>query len=228
MQRAPPKTDITTLPLKPTNKPTESRPIPNAKSFFTRSFAGMTEGGAYPPRADGLPRTVVTAPSVIPAKAGIQGGEGRGLGVRLGPTSQALRPHGSRNRDTNMDSRFRGNDGRGGRIRLESVVSLGPLSQPPSSFPRKRESRAGKDGSLASASSRRHRPLVPTEAGSGIRIWIPAFAGMTKGGPRRPPSGRRHRPPSSFPCARGFRALGRLNRRPRGCLGISSHALSRE
>ncbi len=224
-----------------------------------------------------------TPPLVIPAKAGIHGGKGRVLGVRLGPTSQAPRPHGSRDRDTNMDSRFRGNDGRGGvsassrwppsdrrrtplvpteagigiriwipafagmtegrgvsassrwspsdrrhsplvipakagiqgrqgrglgrtssrrhrpfvpteagieirtwipafagmteggRIRLEPMAFLGPTSQPPSSFPRKRESRAGKDGALASASDRRHRPFVPMGAGSGIRIWIPAF-----------------------------------------------------
>ncbi len=82
------------------------------------------------------------SPSVIPAKAGIQGRQGRVLCVRLEPSSQALRPHGSRNRDT---------------------------KQPPSSFPRKRESMAGKDGSFASASSRRHRPFVPMEAGDGIR-----------------------------------------------------------
>ncbi len=116
MQRAPPKTDITTLPLKPTNKPTESRPIPNAKSFFTRSFAGMTKGGANPPRVDGLPRPVA-APSVIPAKAGIQGGKGRGLGVRLGPSSQAARPYGI--------PAFAGMTERG-RIRLEPMASLGP------------------------------------------------------------------------------------------------------
>ncbi len=59
----------------------------------------------------------------------------------------------------------------------------GLRERPPPSFPRKRESRAGKDGALASASSRRHRPFGPMEARSGIRIWIPAFAGMTEGGP---------------------------------------------
>ncbi len=160
MQRAPPTTDITTLPLKPTNKPTESRPIPNAKSFFTRS------------------------------KAGIQGRQERVLGVP--PRADVTGP----------SSPWKPEAG----------------SPPLPSFPRKRESRAGKDGSLASASSR-HRPFVPTEAGSGTRIWIPAFAGMTergayppradgppgavgapspsfpqRTGPCRPASSRRHRP----------------------------------
>ncbi len=53
----------------------------------------------------------------------------------LGPSSQALRPRGSRNRDTNMDSRFRGNDGRGGvsaSSRWPSWgVGAGPLVIPP-------------------------------------------------------------------------------------------------
>ncbi len=82
---------------------------------------GMTKGpGTLTPgmtgeACDDGPRGAVAAPPlVIPAKAGIQGGKGRAFGVRPEPTSQALRPHGNRNRDTNMDSRFRGNDGRGG------------------------------------------------------------------------------------------------------------------
>ncbi len=153
--------------------------------------------------SDDGPREAVAAPSppppVIPAKAGIHGGKGRVFG-RIPSTDGFPRPHGNRNRDTNMDSRFRGNDegraptapggpsARGGYAKgfvTRSFAEPAPSPSFPRSgrgqAPRKRESMAGKDGSL-SVSPRPTASLVPTETGIGIRIWIPAFAGMTKGG----------------------------------------------
>ncbi len=103
-------------------------------------------------------------PSVIPAKAGIQGRKGRVLGVRLEPT-QALRPHGSRKRDRRPPLRHSRESGNPGRART---------------------------GPRRPASSRRHRPFVPMEAGSGI---APPFRhsresgnpGPERTGPWRPP-----------------------------------------
>ncbi len=153
------------------------------------AFAGMTEGGVYPPRDDGLSSPVIAAPlrRLEPMSQALRphgsrnrdanmdsrfrGNDGRG-GVsassrwlpspviaaslrRLEPSSQALRPHGSRNRDANMDSRFRGNDGRGGVSASSRWPSLARHRSLPPSFPRKRESRAGKDGSLASSQAPR-------------------------------------------------------------------------
>ncbi len=100
--------------------------------FFTHSKAGIQDRkgrvlAAYPPRADGLPRAVIAAPLRHSRESG---NPGRG---RTGPwpTSQALRPHGSRKRDANMDSRFRGNDGRGGVSASSRWPSSGRHRSPP-------------------------------------------------------------------------------------------------
>ncbi len=76
-----------------------------------------------------------TPPSSFPRKRESRAGKDGSLGVRLEPTSRALRPHGSRNRDTNMDSRFRGNDGRGGVSTSSRWPSWGRRRTPPRHSP---------------------------------------------------------------------------------------------
>ncbi len=86
---------------------------------------------AYPPRANGLPEAIVTAPFVIPAKAGIQGRQGRVLGrIRLEPMA-SLGPSSHPPRH----SRESGNPGRErtGPWRPPRADVTGPSS------PRKRE-----------------------------------------------------------------------------------------
>ncbi len=69
------------------------------------------------------------------------------------------------------------------------LYCVAPKNRPGATVRGRPSARGGyADDSSVSASSRWsswgqcHGPLVSTEAGNGIRIWIPAFAGMTEGG----------------------------------------------
>ncbi len=79
--------------------------------FVSRScfFRGNDEEGCNDGRGQGHRHS----PLRHSRESGNPGRQRTGPWAYLEPTSQVLRPHGSRNRDTNMDSRFRGNDGRG-------------------------------------------------------------------------------------------------------------------
>ncbi len=144
----------------------------------------MTEGGR--PSARGRVRRRLVIPPVGPgagsAKAGIHGGKGRVLGVRLEPTAQALRPHGNKNRDTNMDSRFRGNDeGGGGRDGLPRAVVTG--------LPRHSPAFAGAGSTRPGIS--RAQSAKPTPTRTFRDFFTRFFAGMTRGLAPTPQEGHR-------------------------------------
>ncbi len=156
-----------------------------------------------------------TAPLVIPAKAGIQGRRGQVLGVRLEPSS---RPPTEAGIGIWIPAFAGMTEGGAYPPRVDGLPR--PSSQPPSSFPRKRESRAGKDRSLASASSRRHGPPRKQESGhetppssfprkresrAGKDGSLPSASGRRHGPPRKRESGH-ETPPSSFPRKRESRA----------------------
>ncbi len=131
------------LPSGRRHRPLVSTEAGNGIRIWIPAFAGMTRGDpgtlapGRPSARGGYAKGFFTR-----SKAGIQGGEGRILGVRLAPTSQALRPHGGRRRDTKQPlrhSRESGNPGRGrtGPLRPPRADVTGPSS------PRKRDAGCG-------------------------------------------------------------------------------------
>ncbi len=143
----------------------EPTPTRTSRDFFTRSFAGMTGGGAYPPRADGLPgASVPGSPPRHSRESGnpysyldscFRGDEGPVTSARGTPKDPSFPA---------MDSRFRGNDERGGRDGL----------------PRHSPAFAG-TGSARSGISRAWS-AEPTPTRTCRDFFTRSFAGMTEGG----------------------------------------------
>ncbi len=165
-------------------KPAKTRAIAGRKQ---RRFA--TGNGRIPVRRAGDPGANPVSPRFGAAPRGfLEGEHNAGAPSCQAQTENIFSPRGD---SAPKAPACPGNDGFLARpsIQARSFPRSGPVTSargrpsrppPPSSFPRKRESRAGKDGALASASSRHHGPFGPMEAGSGIRIWIPAFERVKK------------------------------------------------